>query len=577
MTWGEVEVAEDLPKVASYAYGAAEWDQGAFNRQPYLPHRFSPDPTNPFDDEHYDPNRPRLDQIPQQRDKSQPFIPHPDSDPDYLEYAPLDDETQKRWPQEMQPHTLYRGIHINLDHPDYADHPDLKKVKEILHGSAGGDDGGFWDTPPVQGDLYPHPQSPKGQAVSHHLLNFIEDVGQNKPKGKNHQFTDDWDKAPPTWLGRHWTINRGNAEDFAIGDNYQDTGTARNGLSVLLESDWDGRGEDLHRTNSGGAWSGEEEVTLSPGTALNVKGLHIHHPHTSPVANDPNNYDPNRKWHNVLGQPQMRTASLRRLGGANGPLPAGITFKYHDKDAPKFPDVFEPELGHVDPSAFGTVSAHLPDGQMIGHLQWHDEHPRKKGEIWDIRVHPDHRRRGVADAMFDWTTDNVEPDLYHSGNLSEDGAAWRANEEQRPITKQRYDDWRNKRPLTRREVYASFDPYGETIPGDPNYLYHATHDYNAQDIKDYGHLDVHDPWHGTDQDAWPDGSVDPRSYWTHDPQVARSFYPEGGNPTLLRTKRTNAPFQRERGTGDFYSPDPVSADHLEVYHGGGKWGPLHEW
>ncbi|AEL97759.1 ParB-like nuclease domain protein [Mycobacterium phage Dandelion] len=125
--------------------------------------------------------------------------------------------------------------------------------------------------------------------------------------------------------------------------------------------------------------------------------------------------------------------------------------------------------------------------------------------------------------------------------------------------------------------YAAFDPHSETIPGDPDYLYHATHDYNAQDIKDYGHLDVHDPWHGTDQDSWPDGSVDPRSYWTHDPQVARSFYPEGGSPTLLRTKRTNAPFQRERGTGDFYSPAPVSADHLEVYHGGGKWGPLHEW
>lgn len=302
--WGEVEAAASQPKVA-------DWVPGRFNEQPYLPHRFSPDPTNPYDEEHYNPDRPRLNQMPKAQDPKQPFLPHPDSDPDYQEYDPTHPVTQRPWPKEQQENTLYRGVHINLDHPDYQDHPNMQGIKSILYGDQGGD-GALFETPARPGNLYPHPHSPEGQQLSQHVLDFIEDVGQNRPKGKNHQFTDDHDTAPPTWMGRHWTTNRGNAEDFAIGDNYQDTGTARNGLSVLMEADWDGRGEDLHRTNSGGSWSGEDEITLSPGTNLNVKGLHLHHPHTSPQAGDPNNYDPNRIWHNTLGTPQARTAALTR-------------------------------------------------------------------------------------------------------------------------------------------------------------------------------------------------------------------------------------------------------------------------
>jgi ribosomal protein S18 acetylase RimI-like enzyme len=146
--------------------------------------------------------------------------------------------------------------------------------------------------------------------------------------------------------------------------------------------------------------------------------------------------------------PYERTGNLGRVAGARGDLPKDITFQHHPMGSPSFPDVIEPSA-RVDPSAFPAVSAHVGD-QMVGHIQWHGDHPRKKGEIWDVRVHPDFRRRGVADALYDWTTDQVEPDLHHSGNLSDDGAGWRANEEQRPITQQRYDAWSQGKPMPKR-------------------------------------------------------------------------------------------------------------------------------
>jgi len=120
---------------------------------------------------------------------------------------------------------------------------------------------------------------------------------------------------------------------------------------------------------------------------------------------------------------------------------------------------------------------------------------------------------------------------------------------------------------------STVDPYSETIAADPDYVYHATNIENAHDIAESGRLRVHGPSYGTEQSAWPDGSREKRSYFTRDPQIARSFYPAEGKMALLRFHRMVASFRRE-STGDIYSRDPISAREAEIYVGGGRWRRL---
>lgn len=120
---------------------------------------------------------------------------------------------------------------------------------------------------------------------------------------------------------------------------------------------------------------------------------------------------------------------------------------------------------------------------------------------------------------------------------------------------------------------TAFDPWRENVPADPGYLYHATTADRLGDIVSSGKLGTYGPSYGTDQDTWPDGSTQRRSYWTHDPAIARSFYPEEGQPSLLRTPRDAANFRRE-ATGDHYLTKPLPTQSLEVYAGQGAWRPL---
>jgi hypothetical protein len=118
------------------------------------------------------------------------------------------------------------------------------------------------------------------------------------------------------------------------------------------------------------------------------------------------------------------------------------------------------------------------------------------------------------------------------------------------------------------------DPSREDIGFDAAYAYHATNIGNVADILDTGELQTHGPSFGTeDQDAWPDGSTDERSYWTHDPKIARSFYPAEGHAVLIRSRRDAFSPKRE-STGDLYTTKPVKVGLLEVYVGGGKWRQL---
>lgn len=119
------------------------------------------------------------------------------------------------------------------------------------------------------------------------------------------------------------------------------------------------------------------------------------------------------------------------------------------------------------------------------------------------------------------------------------------------------------------------------IPGEPksdtethpDYRYHATSLENAHDIVDSG-IKPHRPWHGTDQNAWPDGATERRSYFTDKAHVAWHFAPTDGKAVLLRTHKDSAKFHTEHGTGDFFVREPVPPDTMEIMDHKGSWHPL---
>lgn len=218
---------------------------------------------------------------------------------------------------------------------------------------------------------------------------------------------------------------KGAVSNIDVHENYH-----RRGVATAL---WEAAGRPLHtpnqQTGSGQAWAqavgGDDDF-------------------------DPE-WNPDDDVWNLDDDEDDSDDDSMRLAGLYGDLPENITFRHHPAGFEPFPDVIMPTVDVS--SAWPTVSAHDGD-KMIGHLQWDDSHPRKKGQIWDLRVHPDYQRRGVATALFDWTTDNVEPDLQHSNNLSDEGRAFAESEAKRPLAEERYEAWRNGQPMPKRFAMA---------------------------------------------------------------------------------------------------------------------------
>jgi len=166
-------------------------------------------------------------------------------------------------------------------------------------------------------------------------------------------------------------------------------------------------------------------------------------------------------WKSDLGE-AWSSYEKSRHAGLHGDLPESITFQHHPAGFEPFPDVIQPNVPVSN--SYPTVSAHDGD-KMIGHLQWRDDgHPRRDNEIWDLRVHPDYQRRGVATALFDWTTDKINPDLKHSNNLSDEGRAFAEAEDRRPLAEDRYEAWRNGQPMPKRFAMA-WDQWAPQIKG----------------------------------------------------------------------------------------------------------------
>lgn len=102
------------------------------------------------------------------------------------------------------------------------------------------------------------------------------------------------------------------------------------------------------------------------------------------------------------------------------------------------------------------------------------------------------------------------------------------------------------------------------------YVYHATNEDRVRDIAREG-IKTHKPWDFTEQDSWPDGSTEKRSYFSRSASSVWAFAPEEGRAVILRTRETSQ-FKRE-GTGDIYTTKSVPASKLEVLTDEG-WVPL---
>lgn len=111
------------------------------------------------------------------------------------------------------------------------------------------------------------------------------------------------------------------------------------------------------------------------------------------------------------------------------------------------------------------------------------------------------------------------------------------------------------------------------LASDPDYVYHATNAERAMDIAQ-GKLRTHKPWENTDQDAWPDGSVEKRAYFSESAAVVWHFAPEFGEPVVLRIKKSAAELKKESITGDIYTKKTIDARHIEILGEDGEWYPV---
>lgn len=117
----------------------------------------------------------------------------------------------------------------------------------------------------VRLDLDPEDSDRFRQTVNKGISGFsLEDIGSELTVGP--EILDRMEEYGG--LGTHWSTRPEIAERFSL----QSNGNG-GGIPVMLTTEWDGSGQDHDRTGVGGEWTDEAEVTLLPGTPLNVNSV----------------------------------------------------------------------------------------------------------------------------------------------------------------------------------------------------------------------------------------------------------------------------------------------------------------
>jgi len=112
---------------------------------------------------------------------------------------------------------------------------------------------------------------------------------------------------------------------------------------------------------------------------------------------------------------------------------------------------FQPGTGRSE--GLGRTDAYVGE-DPVGYLEWLDDNnpwsmvtSRKPGEVAHIFVNPNSRRQNIATEMFDWTKNNLRPDLHHSERRTSLGDSWVNHEQSRAFTGRRF--WADSyRPVT---------------------------------------------------------------------------------------------------------------------------------
>lgn len=190
-------------------------------------------------------------------DRVNPQAPSEARPPTPMVETPLSQDALpgQEWAPEYDPHTLYRGAPLNLNHPSLA------PLKDIVQGG-----GMFPDVPGSQGG---------DPAIYDHVMNYLN--------------SGDADHIGQGGVGTHWSTDPSVANSFAIKSPLQDR---QNYLPITLETEWDSLGEDPSRTGTGNKnkakdWGWENEITLLPGAPMNVKRMRMMHPETQEWSDVP--------------------------------------------------------------------------------------------------------------------------------------------------------------------------------------------------------------------------------------------------------------------------------------------------
>ena len=81
-------------------------------------------------------------------------------------------------------------------------------------------------------------------------------------------------------------------------------------------------------------------------------------------------------------------------------------------------------LSHSEGKYLHQVTARTTDGDFVGTMDWN----KRSGRVFDIQVHPDHRRQGLASHMWDLaqqvSKEARTPAPQHSPERTPDGDAW---------------------------------------------------------------------------------------------------------------------------------------------------------
>jgi hypothetical protein len=183
------------------------------------------------------------------------------------------------YPIDRQPQKLYRSINLDMNHPDM--HP----VRRALFGND--DIGSSWNPHRHESapGLFPASEAPIRRDVRGFNNTDLAPVILDHLNANEHR----------QGLGTHWT----NKPDVAKNE-FGNSGYSNN-VSVMLSADWLGHGEDPYRTDTGGDYPEEHELTLMPGAPLRITDMHLQHPHTL-------------NWHSIFdtSNPQKHTAAMLR-------------------------------------------------------------------------------------------------------------------------------------------------------------------------------------------------------------------------------------------------------------------------